>query len=171
MNTSDYLALIKKRLAANFDSKEDQILLKEKLDLLAKSHVKNEKYFAVKNVKLWSYDNNEYCLFKVLSHNIERSHIRDFENYLKKTVKELVVNPTGEHFQTIITGVLLTNGKIALEACTEVEKFKYNRSLAWGFKGYCFIRLILVDLKKEQLFVNKRAKEVMKFYRPNEKKI
>jgi len=66
---------------------------------------------------------------------------------------------------TVINGVLILEDGFEENLKKSIEKFKFNRSFAFGFKGWAYIRLLVVDLSKGEVITNKRGKEVKKFYK------
>jgi len=66
---------------------------------------------------------------------------------------------------TVLNGVLVSTSGFSEEAVSFAKKFKFSKSFLLGIKGWCEIRLILVDLKKEELYSNQKGKEVLSAYK------
>ncbi len=66
---------------------------------------------------------------------------------------------------TMLNGVLVTTSGFSEEAVNFAKKFKFSKSFLLGIKGWCDIRLILVDLKGEKLYSNQRGKGVLSAYK------
>jgi hypothetical protein len=65
-----------------------------------------------------------------------------------------------------ITGILVVDSLSNKDLIRKVEKFKFQKSFAFGFKGWADVRIILVDLEDLDIYISKKAKDVAKFYKP-----
>ncbi|QSQ07771.1 hypothetical protein H0A61_00087 [Koleobacter methoxysyntrophicus] len=165
MNFKEYKIVMRERLMRYFDVEEDYYFGGDYIDLFASSNIRNEKYFAVKNIKIWGFENNEYCLIKHFDKRIDIEIVKDYQGLLKDAISKFV-NPHDEHMSSIITGVMAVECFVPEDVLNTVTGFKYSRSFCFGFKGWCDLRLILVDLINNKVYGNKKAKEVMGFYLP-----
>ena len=84
---------------------------------------------------------------------------------LKRAVDELV-KPSHEHMSSAITGVLVAEQGFAPEAVRRVTKSGFTRNFWLGLHGWCFLRLLGIDLSTGQTWANRRGKEVVRAYSP-----
>jgi len=94
----------------------------------------------------------------------DKSEAEHFSKFIKSLVNELV-NPSVETMSTILNGVLISASGFSEEAVSFTKKFKFSKSFLLGIRGWCDIRLILVDLKEKKLYSNKKGEEVLSAYK------
>lgn len=163
MKAGEYLNLLESRYGKYFDIEKNMIYQGIKLDLFAKSFIRNERYIASKKLTVYAYENNEYCFVKQWE-ALNEDQLHQFVDLLKSAVDDYII-PHEEHMCSIITGVLLLEKEPDRELQRRVKKFKFHKSFSFGFKGWADIRLILVALDRGEVIANKKGKEVLKFYR------
>jgi len=160
----EYLTLLERRLGHLFHVQRDYSVLGESFHLYAQCEIHNERYFASKNVKLWRADNYEYTLVRCYE-EMTQNHLLHLTDFLKQAVDSLV-QPYEEHMTSIITGVIVLEEEPVPEIIRIVERFNYQKSFKMGLQGWCDIRLILVVPSLNQVYCNRKAKEVKPFYHP-----
>jgi len=163
MTNDQYLKYLADKFSNYFDIYYNYQIDGQQIDLYANSNIRNEKYILSKKAVIWSYENNEYCLVKSSEDSCCYEELVSFIEFLKSSVSKIVV-PSEEHMSSVITGIYISqtgfNGKDIILA----NKFKYSKLFSLGFKGWCDVRLILVDLAKNQIYTNKKGREVKDFY-------
>lgn len=164
MEYFQYLEKINNKLRRHFDIERDFLYKDIKIDLFAKYFLRNEKYFATKKVSIYAFENNEYCFIKYFD-QLNDEKIQNFIEYLKFAVDDFIT-PNSEHMSSVITGVIVTDKEFDRDITNVVEKFKFHKSFAFGFKGWVDIRLILVNLGNNEIIINKKGKEVKEVYQP-----
>ena len=65
---------------------------------------------------------------------------------------------------TFLTGVMVSEKGFSQEVIQNAQKFKYSKDFLFTLKGWCDIRLILVDLERNEIITNKKGREVKKNY-------
>ncbi|KXG75073.1 hypothetical protein [Thermotalea metallivorans] len=163
MKTAEYLDLLESRYRKYFDIEKNTIYQGMKLDLFARSFIRNERYIASKKLTIYAYENNEYCFIKQWE-ILKEDQLHQFMDLLKSAIDDYVI-PHEEHMSSIITGVLLSEKEPDRELQRLVKKFKFHKSFSFGFKGWADIRLILVALDRGEVIANKKGEEVLKFYK------
>ena len=165
MDITAYIENIEKKLKNNFDLTRNYDINGCFYDLFAEFHVRNERYFLVKKAVIYGVENNEYVLLKYFE-NINKDFCHDYTENLIKSIKD-IVKPTNEHMCSIVTGVIVTDS-ISNEDSEYykefIKKFKYNKTFAFGYKGWVDLRLLLVSLKDGLISANKKGKEVASIY-------
>ncbi|AOY75011.1 hypothetical protein [Clostridium formicaceticum] len=162
MKAQNYIKNMGERLWKYFDVEKAYSYKEIEFDLFAKSLVRNERYIASKKIAIYGFENHEYHFIKHYQVLKEES-ISRFLSVLSSAAEELV-NPHPEHMSTIITGIIVVEKEISEELRRTIKKFKFMCSFAFGFKGWTYIRLVVVDLSKGEVITNKRGREVKKFY-------
>ena len=165
MEISQYMDVLEQKLECSFDVTRNYSINGFQYDLFAEYYLRNESYVLVKKAVVYAFENNEYCLIKYYK-NLNKI---SYKNYIYNLIQsiESVVKPSNEHMSSIITGVIVTDGILNedLENIIEaVNRFKYNKGFAFGFKGWADIRLVLVSLNEGLIATNKKGKEVSKVY-------
>jgi len=163
MDIHKYLETTEQKLSKYFDIKKPYRYKDLNMDLFAQSFIRNEKYFVTKKAIVYAFENNEYNFIKSYK-NLDENQLNSFLDILKNATEDFV-NPNNQHMSTVINGIIIVNDGFREDLKKIIEKFKFNRSFAFGFKGWSYIRLVVVDLNKGEVITNKRGKEVKKFYK------
>ncbi|TCO71805.1 hypothetical protein [Marinisporobacter balticus] len=164
MKHIEYLENIERKLNRHFDIKKDFFCKDIKIDLFAKYFLRNERYIGSKKASIYAFENNEYCLIKYFNH-LDQEKLQNFMEHIKAAVTDLVT-PNEEHMSSIVTGVVVIDADCDEEMARIVEKFRFHKSFAFGFKGWVDIRLLLVSLDNHEITTNKKGKEVKDVYQP-----
>ncbi|MEL7648060.1 MAG: hypothetical protein AAGU76_08195 [Sedimentibacter sp.] len=165
MDISQYLDLVDSKLKNSFDVSRNTVVNGINYDLYAQFKLRNERYVLTKKAVVYAFENNEYCLVKHFQ-KIDERVLDSFTEELKKSV-ECIVSPSSEHMSSIITAVAVTDNMPPGDFENlkgKVERFRYNKGFAFGFKGWADIRLLLVSLDEGLTAANKKGKEVAKVY-------
>lgn len=163
MDATKYISLLEQKYSSHFDVQLDTAIDGRQLALYANCNVKHEKYVVVRKASIASWETNEHCLVQISSRALMVKDISNFTDFLVQAAKKLV-KPHSHHMHTLITGIFLSEQGFEDEAVRFGKRFNYTRSYLLGFHGWSSIRLVLVDLKREQVHGNARSKEVLKFY-------
>ncbi len=164
MEYQNYLQLIESRLEQYFDTEREYEYQQNKFDLYAQSKIRSERYFASKKIKVYAMENHEHVFVKKTA-TLTESELNHYWNLLLKATEEKV-DPHDEHMSTVITGVIVTEMDPDRNIIEQLEKKKYNKSFAFGFKGWVYIRLLAVNIATGSVYFNKRGKEVHEVYSP-----
>jgi len=117
-----------------------------------------------KNIKIDKHYTKEYAAVKGEKGFVDKNEVKEFSQFLISSINKLSP-PSVDTMSTMLNGVLVTTSGFSKEAIRYGEKFKFSKSFLLGIKGWCDIRLILVDLKEEKLYSNQRGKEVLSAYK------
>lgn len=165
MELAEYIDKIECKLINNFDIYKNHEINDLNYDLYAKFFMRNEKYLLVKKAVIYAFENNEHVLMKHYK-NFDNNDYNNFMDNLIKSIKT-VINPSREHMSSIVTGVIVADNvsEWDLEHIKKsVSKFRYNKSFAFGYKGWAEVRLVLVSLRSGLVSCNKAGKEVISLY-------
>jgi len=97
-----------------------------------------------------------------------KNEVKEFSQFLISSIDKLSP-PSVDTMSTILNGVLVVTLGFSEEAINFAKEFKFSKSFLLGIKGWCDIRLILVDLKEEKLYSNQKGKEVLSAYKVKSK--
>ena len=165
MEISEYINTIESKLTNNFDIHRNHDINGLNYDLYAKFFLRNEKFLLVKKAVIYAFENNEYVLMKYYK-DFDNNNYNNFTDNLIKSIKS-VINPSQEHMSSMVTGVMVAENvsERDLEHIKKsVSQFKYNKSFAFGYKGWAEVRLLLVSLKTGLITCSKKGKEVGNIY-------
>ena len=163
MKTGEYLKLLRELYLAHFDMEKNKEILGHQFDLYAFCEVKNEKYIAHQSLKIYSYKDYEHCLVELQTVFDGSNLTREF---FKNCVEELI-EIDNQHHQTYLTYVIAVEQGVSGEQAALVRNFKFSKSYLLGLKGWCDLRLILIDLQSHEVYSNKKGREVVDKYNPD----
>jgi len=164
MKFQEYKEKIKARLSRYFNIEEKYTYNNKEFDLFATSNLRNEKYIASRKLTIYAFESNEYCFLKYYK-DFDSKELEEIIEILRTSIKDYV-KPHSEHMSSTITGVLVVDELKNYELIKRVKGFHYQKSFAFGFKGWVDIRIILVDLRNRSVITSKKARRVDKFYKP-----
>lgn len=127
----------------------------------------NEKYVLTREAKLWEADTFEHLLVTDGAGTVAavEQGIALLENYIEpELVRKGNKYPEANHMYSYMTVVILTEETPKPQAVTKLKKYKYIKNYQFTLKGYSEGRLIMVDLKNQQVWTNKAAKPLQKVY-------
>jgi len=159
-----YLKDLEERYKYYYEVERDKEISGVKVDIFAKSSTEHFRQVLTKNIKIDKHYTKEYAMVKALSELGNKNEVEDFSQFLIFSINKLSP-PSVDTMSTILNGILVSTSGFSEEAIRFGEKFKFSKSFLLGIKGWCDIRLILVDLKEEKLYSNKKGKEVLSAYK------
>ena len=159
-----YLKVLEERYKYYYEVERDKEISGVKVDIFAKSSIEHFRQVLTKSIKIDQHYTKEYAAVKAEKRFLDKDEVEKFSKYLKSLINELFT-PSVDIMSTIINGVLVSASGFSEEAVSFAKKFKFSKSFLLGIKGWCDIRLILVDLKEEKLYSNQKGKEVLSAYK------
>ncbi|GAH28934.1 unnamed protein product, partial [marine sediment metagenome] len=159
-----YLKDLEERYKYYYDVERNKEILNVRVDIFAKSSTEHFRQVLTKKIKIDQHYTKEYAVVKTLEGFGDEDEVENFSKFIKSLVNELFV-PSVNIMCTIINGVLISTPGFSEEAIRSAERFKFSKSFMLGIKGWCGIRLILVDLKEQRLYSNQKGKEVLSAYK------
>ncbi|MBA3063648.1 hypothetical protein KKB17_01920 [bacterium] len=159
-----YLRDLEERYKYYYEVERNKEILGVKLDIFAQSSTEHFRQVLTKKIKIDQHYTKEYAVVKAEKRFVDKNEVEEFSKFIKSLVNELVV-PSVNTMYTIINGVLVSTSGFSEEAINFAEKFKFSKSFLLGLKGWCDIRLILIDLKGQKLYSNKKGEEVLSAYK------
>ncbi len=167
-NTQDrldeYLKDLEERYKYYYNVERNKEILNVRIDIFAKSSTEHFRQVLTKRIKIDQHYTKEYAVVKTLKGRGNKSEVENFSKFIESLVNELVI-PSVNTMCTIINGVLINTSGFSEEAVRSAKRFKFSKSFMLGIKGWCDIRLILVDLKEQRVYSNDKGKEVLSAYK------
>ena len=125
----NYIEILKKKLDKFYDLEENVSLDKTNFALVATFNQKNARYFLLKELEYYSFDTNEYILYKKIEDTI---NFTEFSNLLKNNLKDIII-VNENHMSSIITIIIET-----------VPIFRNTTSLLKNEPTNCIIIIIFI---------------------------
>jgi len=119
---------------------------------------------ASKKLTIYAFENDEYCFVKYIK-DLDKVKFEEITNTLKNSITDFV-KPHNEHMSSTVTGVLAVEGDIEEGIVEKIKRFHYQKSFCFGLKGWADVRLLLIDLERNEVIPSKKAKKSVKFYLP-----
>ncbi len=159
-----YLEGLGERFKYYYEVERNKEIGGENLAIFACSSTECFRQVLTKNIKIDQYYVKEYALVKVKEDFIGKKEVENFSRFLISLTNELVT-PSVDIMSTTLNGILITVSGFSEEAVNFAQQFKFSKTFLLGLKGWCDMRLILVDLKEEKLYTNQKGKEVVSAYK------
>ena len=159
-----YLKVLEERYKYYYEVERDKEISSVKVDIFAKSSTEHFRQVLTKSIKIDQHYTKEYAMVKSLSGLGNKNEVEKFSQFLISSINKLSP-PSVDTMSTILNGILVSTSGFSEEAVSFAKKFKFSKSFLLGIKGWCDIRLILVDLKEEKLYSNQKGKEVLSAYK------
>lgn len=159
-----YLKDLEERYKYYYEVERDKEISGLKVDIFAKSSTEHFRQVLTKSIKIDQHYTKEYAAVKAEKRFIDKNEVKEFSQFLISSINELSP-PSVDTMSTILNGVLVAISGFSEEAVSFAKKFKFSKSFLLGIKGWCDIRLILIDLKEERLYSNQKGKEVLSAYK------
>lgn len=162
MKLDEYLNNIEIKLESSFNIERDFIFKDFRYDIFAEFNSRTERYIITRKTVIDAIETNEYCFIKYFT-NIDENKLQSFTNLLIESI-DLVINFDDGHMSSFITGVIVMDNKPDDNIIEIVEKFKFHKGFAFGFKGWVDIRLLLVTMNEKYIVTNKKGRELVEVY-------
>ena len=159
-----YLKDLEERYKYYYEVERDKEISGLKVDIFAKSSTEHFRQVLTKSIKIDQHYTKEYAAVKAEKRFVDKNEVKEFSQFLISSINKLSP-PSVDTMSTILNGVLISASGFSEEAISYAKKFKFSKSFLLGIKGWCDIRLIIVDLKEEKLYSNRKGKEVLSAYK------
>jgi len=157
---SNYIEILKEKLNRYYDLEENIIVGDLSFDLIATFNQKNARYLLLKELEYYSFDTNEYILYKKIDNEI---NFTGFEELLKNNIKD-IITVNKNHMSSIVTILLETSLSLNDNEIKKIKKFKFHKSFRFGLEGWANVRFIVINPTLNKGYSNKFGKkELAKF--------
>ncbi len=165
----EYLDELEKRYQAHYNVETYKAIAGKQIDIYAISIIEHFRHVLTKKIQIDHYQEREIILVKGFEQYVKKEEIEIFLKYLIHANKELVV-PSFNIMSHEMNGIMVSSQGFSKEAIEAARKFRYGRTFCLGIKGWCDIRLLLIDIKNSCVFCNAKGKEVAEVYTFGKKK-
>ncbi len=160
---TEYLGELLKRYQLHYDVETNKFISGTKIDIYALSVIEHYRNVFNKKIKIDHYQEREMILVNGFEKYIEDKDISEYSQFLIKATQELV-NPSFDIMCHVINGIMVSTNGFSREAISLSQKFKYSKTFVLGIKGWCDIRLLLIDIKNNNIFCNAKGREIVGIY-------
>lgn len=160
----EYLAELAKRYQAHYNVETGQIVAGKQLDIYAISIIEHFRNVITRKIKIDQYQEREMILVKGFDRLVQDEDIKEFSHFLINAAGKLVV-PSLDVMSHTINGILVSSQGFSEEAIKTATKFRYGKTYCLGIKGWCDVRLLLLDIKNHSIYSNAKGKEITEIYR------
>ena len=167
INKDQYIELMGMRLKNYFELEKNKIIDNKVFDLYGQYHMMLGRTFLSKKDIVDKFETNEHVMIKCVAY-LSQEELEGYLMYLREMPKKMVsLNPY--HKSTYLNFILVCDEHIKCDIKT-IKKFKYEKIFGFYFKGFCEVRLVVVELPTGKVFTNRDGKRVRKAYMPFYKK-
>jgi len=156
----NYIEILKNKLTRYYDFEENIYKGDIKFDLIATFNQRNARYLLLKELEYYSFETNEYILYKKIDNEI---NFTEFEDLLKNNIKD-IITVNKNHMSSIVTILLETSLSLNEEEIKKINKFKFHKRFRFGLEGWVNVRFIVINSSLNKGYSNKFGKkELAKF--------
>lgn len=169
MNKKDLLEKMLDIYRSSYDITERYEIGGEVYDAYAYCNIINSKYVLTKKAELWRVLCFEHVFFRLF----DELTVEDIDRFCAQTKEriepELVRGGREcmekDHMYSYVTGIFICEKGISKEVKKKLRKVSFYKNYRFGFRGYCGMRLMAVDLENNKLTGNRAAAELIKEYK------
>lgn len=164
----NYLKKILDVYSKDFDIYENYKLGDEIVSAYGYFSSLNEKYLLVREVQLWETKTYEHIVF-IEDEKLDFTLFSRVENLIKNVIEPTYIRkdnkyPEKNHMYSYITIILLVEN-IEKNIIPKIEKYKFEKSYLFSFRGYSLVRYVVIDLKKKNVLTNRAGKCLSSLYK------
>jgi len=158
-----YLEELETRYQAHYNVETNKVITGKQLDIYAISVIEHFRHILTKKIQIDRYQERENILVKGFDQFVQNEETKDFSQFLTATTRDLV-SPSFDIMSHTINGIMVSSQGFSEEAIEIARKYRYSRIYCLGIKGWCDIRLLLIDIKKNCIYCNPKGKEILEVY-------
>jgi len=138
----------------------------QEYDAYAFLDVTSSRYVLMKKAELWRADCYEHVFFKHAS-QITGKEISAFSDLTKKEIEPKLVRKgehtmPKDHMYSFITGIFICDGPVTGETVDKLKRTGFYKNYSLSLRGYCQLRLALIDIEGRKVFGNKAARDMVR---------
>ena len=159
----EYLEQLAKRYQLHYNVETNKFIGGQKIDVFALSIIEHYRNVLTKKIKIDCYQEKEFVLVQGWEKLVDEVIVNNFSQFLVHTTQELVI-PSFEVMSHILNGIIVSTQGFTPEAISAGQNFKYSKTFFLGIKGWCDIRLVLIDIKHNCVFCNAKGREIAQLF-------
>ena len=168
MDAYTYLDRTLAKYAGSFDILKPYRACGVEYDAYASYLSQDEKYVLTRKANLWTVRSHEHVLFRIAD-DLSEEMIEHAETVIKEhMIPDLVCRgeryPEKDHMYSYLTFVFICNHSPSQATSEQLRSYRFTQNFLFTFRGYAEAHLILVDLEKEQVYTNRNARQMKKFF-------
>ncbi len=162
MNSQEILDKILLKYSATFDLMNNFKLNDHYYSAYGYYSSSDEKYVLSRKANLWTTNTFEYALFleveKLNKINFDQIE-KDIYTYMEPVmVRRGKKYPEKDHMYSYMTVVIISNEMVEKDVIDRINKFKFERSYLFDFRGRSQTNIVCVSVKDENVYTNKSGK-------------
>lgn len=131
--------------------------------------ITSAKYVLVKKAQLWRAICYEHAFFKTVD-CLTKDDIDNFSSAVCRDIEPQLVRKgqpcmEKDHMYSYVTGIFICGGGVSEEVKKAVKKAHYYKNYRLSIRGYCEMRILVVDLANGKLIGNRAARSLIKDYK------
>lgn len=131
--------------------------------------ITNSKYVLTKKAELWRAICYEHAFFRTADELMPE----DIDHFTKQAIEKIepVLVRKGEacmpkdHMYTYITGIFISERAASEELKKKIKKINFCKNYRFSLRGYCELRILVIDLENNCLIGNAAARGLIKDYK------
>lgn len=163
LSKSEYIEELIKRYQLHYNIETNKYISGTHVDIYALSIIEHFRSILNKKFQIDKFQEREIILVKGFDNIIEEKDMIFFTRFLIDSINE-IINPSTDIMSHTIDGIMISSQGTSEKAITLLQKFKYSKTFLWGIKGWCDIRLLLIDIKSKSVFCNCKGREIINIY-------
>jgi hypothetical protein len=160
---SEYLEGLANRYRLHYDVETNKTISGQHVDIYALSIIDHYRNVLTKEIKMDNYQEREIILVRGFEDLVEEREMNNFSQFLTKVTREMVI-PSFDVMSHTINGIIVSAQGFSPETVIATQRFRYSKTFFLGIKGWCDVRLLLIDIKNSSVFCNAKGREVAPVY-------
>ncbi|MEE1196100.1 MAG: hypothetical protein UHS54_04370 [Lachnospiraceae bacterium] len=166
---NDFLEKLLGVYRSSFDLLEPYELCGETYDAYGFCDITSAKYVLMKKAELWRaicYEHAFFKMFRCLTpEDIERFAVQAAEKIEPMLVRKGRACMEKDHMYSYITGIFISENAVPDEVKKKVKKAHFYKNYRLSIRGYCELRILVIDLENKKLTGNAAARGLIKDYK------
>lgn len=138
-------------------------------DAYAFCDITNAKYVLMKKAELWRAICYEHVFFRLFS-EISEDFLEQFVHTTKEYIEPVLVRKNEktmekDHMYTYVTAICVCEEGVSKDVIKKLRSTKFFKNYSFTFRGYCELRVIVVDLANQKVYGNPAARDLIKDYK------
>lgn len=169
MNKEELFQKLLRVYRSSFDIQEPYDIKDDRYDAYAFCNITNAKYVLIKKAELWRAICFEHVFFRlcerILPEDIDRFCRQVSEQIEPELVRGGKPCVEKDHMYSYITGIFICERGISKEVKRKIRKAHFYKNYKLSFRGYCQMRILVVDMENHKIIGNSASGDLIKDYK------